>query len=305
MNHRIFPSIWVTIDKIRHTLGWSNVELCDRMNISDQKLHREKILNLSPSLDSITHFTESIGIDIDAIVTGKIDYRALAAHNSGNLKVLPERYSRAKFSKIRTSIHILDYVEKILGWNAKKTIYNHFQINESMFDNPESTVNFLMPSDICRFIGEKFKASHLQLQRIGAHSSTVNQNSVVGQVAARFNNPKVLYENFFQVMVHQLYEKNQRYRILKLSDDYCIVETNFRSEVKELLKTHQLGNVFACASIAGSMASIPGYLNLAHSKVTKIDCVHHGGCNCKYFIDFSRAKAQLDLAEYRQSCALH
>ena len=299
------PSIWVTIDKIKHTLGWSDTDLCDRLQVTAKQLFEEKKLLLSPRLTPITRLTDSLGISIDAIVTGNIDFHALAAHATGNLKQLPERYSVAKFSKIRTSIHILDFIENQLGWQAKKSIYNHFQINEAMFTSPESTVNFLMPSDICKFIGEKFKASLHQLQNIGAHSAIVNKNSVVGRVASKFKDPKALYENFFQVMVHQLYEKNQRYRILKLTRQNCLVETNFREEVKESLKTNRLGNEFACAAIGGSMASIPGYLDLSYSQVTKVDCIHRGGGSCKYFIDFSVADAQIELAEYRHSCATH
>jgi len=280
------PNIWITLDKIKHTLGWSDRELCDRLAMTEREFQRENIHAISPNINSITHLTESIGISIDAIVTGKIDYKVLKAHFNGNLKTIPERYSTAKFSKIRTSTHILDFVEQHLGWNAKKTIYNHFQINEAIFDNDEEMVNFLMPSDICRFIGEKFKAPEAYLEKIGAHSAVVNKNSIVGKIVSLYESPKELYENMFTEAVHRLYDRNQTYQILKLTDQYCIVQPNFREEVKDLLQMKNPGNRFACHSIAGSISSLTGYLDLPYSKVTKIDCIHKGGCSCKYKIDF-------------------
>ncbi len=286
MKKSINPDIWVTIDKIKHTLGWNDAELLDRLQLTKKQLVSEKQLNLSPRLDVITNLTESLGISIESLITGKIDFQTLFAHASGNIKKLPERYSSAKFSKVRTSIHLLDFIENNLGWNAKKSIYNHFQINESILKNAESTVNFLMPSDICQFIGEKFKAPPTLLHRIGAHSSTVNKNSILGRVLSAYKSPKTLHENIFTEIVHRFYDKNQIYKILKLTNQYCLVELNFRDEVKDLLKLKKPGNQFACHSIAGSISSLTGYINLPNSKVTKIDCIHQGGCSCKYLIDF-------------------
>jgi hypothetical protein len=296
------PNIWITLDKISHTLGWKIDDVCDRLQLSEKQFLHQKSINLSPSLSAITHLTESIHISIDAVVTGKIDYKTLRAHFNGDLKAIPERYSIAKFSKIRTSTHILDFVEKHLGWDAKKSIYNHFQINEAIVENDEEMVNFLLPSDICRYVGEKFKAPEIYLEKIGAHSAVVNKNSIVGKIVSTYESPKELYENMFTEAVHRLYDKNQTYRILKLTDQYCIVEPSFREEVKDLLQLKTPGNRFACHSIAGSISSLTGYMDLPYSKVTKIDCVHKGGCSCKYKIDFPLINQRIKLSKaYRPS----
>ena len=151
-------------------------------------------------------------------------------------------------------------------------------------------MNFLMPSDICNFIGEKYKTPPSLLQKIGAHSATVNKNSILGRALSIHKTPKSLYENIFTDLVHRFYDKNQIYKILKLTDEYCVVELNFREEVKDLLRLKTPGNLFACHSIAGSISSLTGYLDLPYSKVSKIDCLHLGGCSCKYLIDFSIAQ---------------
>ncbi len=299
MKKSINTSIWVTIDKIMHTLCWNDAELLERLQITEKQFMHQKKLNLSPSLDAITNLTESLGISIESLINGKIDFQTLLDHASGNLTKLPERYSSAKFSKVRTSIHLLDFIENNLGWSAKKTIYNHFQINESIFENAESTVNFLMPSDICQYIGEKFKAPTSLLYKIGAHSSTVNKNSILARVLSAYKKPKELHENIFTEIVHRFYDKNQIYKILKLTNQYCIVELNFRDEVKDLLKLKTPGNQFACHSIAGSISSLTGYINLPNSKVTKIDCIHQGGCSCKFLIDFSVAHAYVEMEKQK------
>jgi hypothetical protein len=267
--------------------------------LTHQQFQREKQLHQSPRLSSITHLTESIGISIDAIVRGKIDYRTLHAHWNGKLKIIPERYTVAKFSKIRTSSHILDYVDKHLGWFAKKSIFNHFQINEAIFQHDDEMINFLLPSDICKYIGEKFKAPESYLEKIGSHSVVVNKNSIVGKIVSLYESPKQLYENMFNVAVHRLYDQNQTYQILKLNDQYCIVQPNFREEVKDLLQVRNPGNRFACHSIAGSISSLTGYINLPYSKVTKISCIHKGDCSCRYLIDFSIPQSQALLFKNR------
>jgi hypothetical protein len=286
MKNPLETNLWITLDKIKHTLGWKPSDLCDRLQLTEKQFAHQKKMNLSPSLSSITHLTESINISIESIVTGKIDYQTLRAHCNGNLKTIPKRYSVAQFSKIRTSTHILDFVEKHLGWDAKKSIFNHFQINEAILENDEELVNFLMPSDICRFIGEQFKAPEQYLEKIGSHSAVVNKNSIVGKIVSMYESPKELYENMFTEAVHRLYDRNQTYQILKLTQHYCIVEPKFREEVKDLLHLKNPGNSYACHSIAGSIASLTRYIDLPNSKVTKIDCVHKGGCSCKYRIDF-------------------
>jgi hypothetical protein len=77
MKKSITPNIWVTIDKIKHTLGWSTAELCERLQITEKQYVHETQLNLSPSLDSITNLTESISISIESIVTGKSTLKPL------------------------------------------------------------------------------------------------------------------------------------------------------------------------------------------------------------------------------------
>jgi hypothetical protein len=90
MKKGINPNIWVTIDKIKHTLGWSTAELCERLQVTEKQFIHEKQLNLSPRLDIITNLTESIGISIESIVTGKIDFQTLKAHSNGYIDQLPK-----------------------------------------------------------------------------------------------------------------------------------------------------------------------------------------------------------------------
>lgn len=286
MNKRINPNIWVTIDKIMHTMDWTNADLCERLQITEKQYIHQKHLNLSPNLDTITNLTESLGIGIEAIITGKIDFQTLKSHSIGNFEELPERYSVATFSKKKTTIHLLDFIEENFGWQTKKNVLTHFQINEAFCKDPDGAVNFLLPSDICEFVGQKYQMPLSVIRKMGAHSALTNQNTTAGKTLASLGSPKSLLENFFGYLVNRHFEKNQNYKILKLTDQLCIVETHFRQELKDTLNTHQLGNIFACHSIAGTMSSLTSYLGLPSSQVTKIDCIHQGGCSCKYLIDF-------------------
>ncbi len=286
MKKSINPDIWVTIDKIKHTLGWNDAELLDRLQLTKKQLVSEKQLNLSPRLDVITNLTESLGISIESLITGKIDFQTLKAHSVGKFEELPERYSVATFSKKKTTIHLLDFIEEKFGWQTKKNVLTHFQIKEIFCKDPDGAVNFLLPSDICEFVSLKYKMPLAVIRKMGAHSTQTNQNTPAGKTLASLGSPKSLLENFFGYLVNRHFEKNQNYKILKLTDQFCIVETHFRQELKDALKNNQIGNIFACHSIAGTMSSLTSYLGLPSSQVTKIDCIHQGGFSCKYLIDF-------------------
>lgn len=280
------PNIWITLDKIQHTLGWTNQEIAVRLQMTLDGFELMRNCNFSPSLMSITSFTQSLNISIESLITGKLCFNTLYAHHRGNPDQIPERYSRATFSKRKTTIHLLDFIETNFGWQTKKNILNHFQINESFMSKPDAEVNFLLPSDICEYLGQNYRMPMDVIRKMGAHSTFTNKNTFAGKTLYRLGSPKNLLEQFFGQLVNQHFEKNQTYRIIKLTDRFCMVETSFKEELKDNLKTSHLGNVFACNSIAGTMSSLTAYLDLPTSRVTKVDCVHQGGCSCKFLIDF-------------------
>ncbi len=295
------PNIWITIDKIKHTLCWSDQVIADRLQMTLDGFLLMQNCNISPSLLSITSLANSLEISIESVVTGKICYETLKAHQNGQTDHLPERYSVATFSKRKTTIHLLDFIETNFGWQTKKNVLNHFQINEGFTSKPDAEVNFLLPSDICEYLGKTYRMPVELIQKMGAHSALTNKNTFAGKTLYRLRSPKILLEHFFSQLVNQHFEKNQTYQIIKLTDRFCLVETRFKEELKDSLKTGQLGNIFACNSIAGTMSSLTTYLNLPSSHVTKVDCVHQGGCSCKYLIDFDLPQSIYEFDTEKQS----
>jgi len=288
LKKRNYPNIWITLEKIQHALGWSTPELADHLGLTDKQYHYLYARNSELKIHSVARLIEVIGLSVETIVTGSIDYHALREHTSGNLFYLPERYEIGAFSKRRTSINLLEYLEERLGWKMKKNILNHFQMTEAIFSDPESQINFLFPSDLCAYLARSgYSASIFPM--MGSYSIVTNKSTALGQLMKSFGAPKSLYENVFADVVGRSFDRNCNYRLLQLSDEGALMEARFTEELQESLKDKKPGNHHACAVRGGTLNSLTGYLDLPFSHVMEEACVHRGDSSCRYRVSYHQA----------------
>ncbi len=288
---------WITLDKIQHALGWSTHELADRLSLTEKRFQFLRSRKIQPSLYSVAQLIEQIGLSVERIVTGSIDYEALRSHAKGDLFYVPEKYMLAAFSKRRTSIHLLEYIENYFGWEMKKNILNHFQVTEAIFKDPDSQINFLFLSDFCNYFTHCGYSPAL-LPIMGAYSVVTNRNSSLGDLMASFGSPRNLHEQVFVDLVGKSFDRNLDYRLTKLTADTCIVEANFTQELQDALKQKKLGNSHVCSIRAGSFSSLTGYLNLPFSTVVEESCIHRGDACCRYRISFKKAQHQYHFSQF-------
>ena len=285
-----YPNIWDTLSKIQHTLHWADLELCEGLELSSAERPLLKTKRFIPNMLVIGRLVEKIGLSLDRIATGEIDYKALSERMGGNALYLPERYSLAAFSKRRTSINLLKYLEDHFHWNMKRNILNHFQLSEAIFSDPDANINFLFPTDLCEYM-VRSGYSETIFPQMGAYSIATNIGTEAGNLIAALKTPKLVYEGVMLGLAENVFDRNCNYRILKLDDRECWIEANFTEELKDTLKLAVIGNKHVCSIRGGTFASLIGYLDLPFAKVTEVNCIHKGDHSCVYHVDYSEAQS--------------
>ncbi|MDR3606230.1 MAG: hypothetical protein P4M08_02490 [Oligoflexia bacterium] len=269
------------IERLRESVNRPMCEWAAMIRISERH-YREKItLPLIEIEDSaLEALSEELEITLEAVSSGNLDYRTLARRQSGNATCLPGVYATGAHSRVRTSSHILDFIEIHHGWRERNQILCRFQLNESIFANLETKISIKFLSDLWLYLNSRGVTLE-QFHQIGKYSVLSNINSVVGQHFRKFKSPKTAYESLFEVVnIH--YDKNFTYRIKNLTHSCCVVDAQPNKDVLDELQSTTIGNEGSCASRGGTMASILGYLDLPYADVTEINCIHRGDPQCRY-----------------------
>jgi hypothetical protein len=214
---------------------------------------------------------------------------ALQAHSLGDIFYVPARYIHAAFSRRRTSINLLEYIEKLMGWDARKRILDHFQLTDAVFADPDAHINFLFPSDLCEYLVRSGYSPSI-FPNMGAHSIVTNKHTPLGTLMASFETPLKLHESTFGDIVGQSFDRNCNYRLLELTEESCLIGANFTQELQDLLRLKKPGNIQACSVRGGSFSTLTGYLDLPRSEVIEETCVHRGDASCTYRIIYGRAQ---------------
>jgi hypothetical protein len=282
-----------TLERLREATFLSDEEWSDCLQLSPgryQRLIEQKEIALSDQI--LEDFSELIDLTPEAIISGKIDFKVVAKRQEGHAAYLPERYSVAAHSKVRTSSYLLDYVEIFFGWRIRNRILRQFQLNESVFANLDRPISVNLPTDLCAHLKD-FGLKLPSFYEIGKYSVVSNANSAVGEVFRKIKTPKAAYEKCFNEIVGQYYDQNFIYSLEKTKGSTCVVSVRPNPKVLEELGVSILGNSGTCASRGGTFASIMGYLSASDADVTESTCIHRGDSHCTYIIDFEKAERSL------------
>lgn len=282
------PDIWETLYRVKQTLDFSDLEFADRLRLTQNQYLQAKN-KTAPSMYNIEALTEELGIDFEILIKGKIDYRALLARWNGNKQYIPEYYQLGAFSKKRTSMNILGYLETIHGWALKDRVLRHFQMHESAFLNPEDTISVNFVSDLTAHLA-KWGFQDQDLVNMGRFSVIMNKGSI-GKDLVDCRRP----EDIFEKIIFELssrFDKNSIYDFKSFRKHTCIISATPNKDLYDILKIKTLGNVHTCASRKGVISSFPGYLDLQDANVKEVSCIHKGDQSCDYLIDFSAAAKQ-------------
>lgn len=277
-----------TLERIRATLQFDSDEWQSVLGITQKEQIRMSAKSQAPSAQAILQLAEHLNLNFESILRGEIDYGILAARRKGNDLILPEKYTVGAFSKLRTSSHLLGYLESFYGWRSRVRVLRHFQISEATLQTPDSNISIRFLTDLCDWLIKNQYPKEL-IFNMGKYSVVSNFHSPLGDQFRKCSSTKEMYENLFSDLAKRYYDRNHRYRLISLSESECVVEATNEPDVLEALKAKTLGSPQVCLVRSGGFSSIPGYLRLPHAEVQEIACQHRGDAACRFRITYGNS----------------
>ena len=286
------PNTWDTIHRIEQTLGLFDQDLSDKLQLTHKELAKIRETKKEVSADKIFSLAERLDISFNSIVNGKIDYQALAQHYFGNKSFVPERYASGDaFSRRRSTLFILNYIEKNFGWKERLYVLRNFQLNESIFSNPDLPISFLFASDLCEYL-RRYKLDRTSMIQIGVQS----YRTVAGPLKAELancTNVSEIYERMCGELIQKHFEKNFQYRVLKMNDGNCTISVRPNQMLTDLLETRSVSNPGTELTRLGITVALPTILGLPVAEVKQTASIHDGAKEIRYEIDFTEANVML------------
>lgn len=249
----------------------------------------EKKPKIEISERDLLRLAEELSLDPIDLVRGKVDFRAFAAHQQGNVARLPERYAKG-LSRVRTSAHLFDRIESLFGWRARTAILRRRQVTEAALGDLDREISIQFLTDVLEEIRQLgFEDAHFY--RLGEQSLVRNYHSAVGEHFRSARNLREMYEKCFMELIQKYYDKNIHYRLVRLTATRAVIEASTNPEVSASLGEKNPGSRLTCLNKAGGFASLSGYRQLPFAKVRETKCVHRGDPACRFEIDFEAAAA--------------
>jgi hypothetical protein len=285
LNPASSSTILDTLERIQVTLNFSSEQYLSILQLNQREYNRVLSGEHAVSSSLISRLAEQLDLCPNNILSGKIDFKALSAHFSGNPTLLPEKYAFAALSKRRTSIHLLNTIELNYGWRTRERVIRQLQVNESILSSPDAPISMRFPLDLFEIIQGLDPRKNIIFEMGQGYVST-NFYSKLGEIYRGLSSPKKLYERTFPDLASIYYETNTIYRLMKLSEYHCVVEATPNPQLIEAFKTKRIGSLGACQQKLGAFASLPLYQSLPLAKIHETACIHKGDPSCLFYVDF-------------------
>ena len=271
-----------SLESIRLALNLNAQDWCELLQLSNREYQRITDLRKQIPGSRLVTLAHSLDLSIESLLTGRIDYRALSAHLSGDTTFIPEKYLTAAFSKRRTLSNILRYVDTTLGGHVSLNVLRTLQVTPSALRATEEDINIQFATDVLTELKRRnLPASYFE--RLGMNSIVQTQNSTFGRALSECRTTLELYRTFCEEKI-SYHEKNGTYEVIKGPDQSLVVEFISNPEVNEILKMKYFGSQEICDFKTGVISKIPHYIGKAGAATQKTHCVHWGHQTCRWTV---------------------
>lgn len=279
----VLSPITYTTNKIKDYLCLDDHHLRNLMSVSQQEYHSfQNDFSKAPPW-AMHSLAVRLGITMENILTGHIDYEALGQHFRGNLTYLPKKYQVYKESRFRTISNLLENIEP----NYKSIILNKLQLNEAHMEAPNDKVCGLALIDTQREM-RRLGLSLSSIESFGYLSAMKYKDLLFYDDPTKDISPRKLYETVINKINDEL-ERNMNYIIDKESHQSIQLKVTTREELQDNLHIKHFGSIEHCANIQGWMAGILKFKKQNQGSVKKLSCVHQGDEHCLFEVDYSHA----------------
>jgi transcriptional regulator with XRE-family HTH domain len=279
--------LWKNVKAIQQSLALSDHQIAEVLGMSETTFQHNRSRQVFLSVSSVERFSGITNVTLDELFSENIDLESVRDRFTRAQNYIPERYAMAAFSRRRTCVNVLAYLEFRYGFKFKREILQKFRISESVFLNPDEFINIQFLSDLCEELKNR-GVDDQALFSMGTFSAVTNYHGPVGHIARSESNTRDAYERIFTQHMH-LFDRNSDYKLVSLKDNVARVKVKFTEELKEGLKSDHLANSAFCMVRAGVGCSFPMYFGLPVARLTKDKCIHQGDEYCLHDFDFSEA----------------
>lgn len=283
-----------TFERIRLTTNTGMSDWYDLLQLSWFEYQQLKLGIIKPSEKLIERVSEKFSLSFEGLISGLIDYRALALRYEEPSKIISDTYVKAAYGRRRASIAAVNFLEKNVNWRLRLDAIRKLNISENFLQDPFAPISMQFMTDLCDYLSQRqFQKS--DFFAMGAYTYEANKQGLMARIFSELTSPKEAYEFFFQDCM-KFFERNCSYSITQINDTSLTFECLTDSHVAAESGMRHLGSIPVCQFKSGIIASVPCYLGLPISKIKEISCVHVGDSICRSEIDFTEArKLQLRL----------
>jgi predicted hydrocarbon binding protein len=283
--------LWKTIDRVETTLGLNQGQIAEYLGLTIKDYHRSRMAKKKLSVSAAMELSQRLNISFEALITGDLDYRCLAKNYFSSVSALPEHYQSNAWSRRRTVIGILDAIETLCGWQRRALVMRRFQVNESMFSDPNAPINLNLSLDIANHFYRLGNDTNT-LTRFGAHSVLTNRHGVVAKELADTTDYEEFYEKLVQETLPHYVERNYAWAISSTEANVIVISGTpneiLGEEMRKKPELHKPG----CHIRGGFLAAAPGLVGLPGLHVRKTACVCDGDPSCEFELSTAPAMQQ-------------
>lgn len=280
-----------TLERVRACTGLSLERMSEFMGLQCHEYLELLESREIPSAQAIFKLLEEIPLAFEKLMEGDLDEDALRSQYQNDEAKLPEKYTLAAHSRVRTLQTVLLFLETHYGWQAKEAVIRYFQIPAPLLKDPNAKVNIQLIAEVYEYIS-KYYVHPEQLDKVGAFSLYVNQTSPLSTLFQKSKSLKAGYEQtFLQAM--PLFDENFNYSIESIKGEVLKVGVVQNQDIAEVLKRKNLSNEVGCVIRGGVGASFSGFLRVSAAHVNETKCVHRGDPLCLYEFNLERPNDEL------------
>ncbi len=286
-------SLIETLIRLQSISNFNDTEWLELLQISWKNYQQFKMGCFNLSNHSLIQLSEYFNISSESIINNNIDFKKLAILIEPSSPGIADYYMVAPFSRRRTTITSINYLEENYGWRLKQDVLKIFKIKESALLDPFEPVSMRLISEICKYLHTR-QFNEIDFFKMGAYTVKGNQNSILSRTLARAESVQELYHDLINVMM-PLFETNSDYSYTQINQFEGLLTMKSIKEVASQLGVKHLGNEHICQLKRGFCASAPSYMGLPYANVTHTACEHLGDQKCVFKIDLKPCLGSLNI----------
>lgn len=280
INHN--KNIWNSISEIQNICGLIDYDIAEILNVPTLEFKSKKSALSDLTSFEVLKIAEAFELDIWHLINNDFDHQIVKDRFDGKRNTLSSRYTENPFSKKRTQVNILNYLEENY-FSLADSCYKRFQLNEECFENQDDVISIKFLEDLCDYLQSK-KFSYEEFYKMGTNSYEVNKNSPMADVLKKCRSIPELYQ-FIAEGMSESYDLNFKYQIDSISSGVVKV-TEIPSEKSLEANKGKVGNYTSTVIKSGVIASLPKFINKEEADISITKSAYHDSKYTQFTIEY-------------------